>query len=286
MGMASIERTADAFGRLCGGSRAVSGLVIANCSVFLLILLAEIWMKAAGMSRDSLDMLLALPSPFAEAIRHPWTLLTYMVTQFSFLHLLFNMLWFICFGGLLREATDDKTILLLYAGAGIAGGIIFETAATINNATGTLTGASAAVLGIMAATAITIPDRRVRLFLLGEVKIKWIAIGMILLTFAGGGWRSSDIGGFQAHCGGTLFGVAAALIVRKRNGGSTSGSKESPGHVPGRAGVRRAAKVMAGRLSDPARLDQLLDKIRVSGYASLSAGEQHELEEISRRLNH
>ncbi len=287
MGMASIERAVDSFGRLCGGSRTVLGLVIANCAIFILILLAEIWIKVAGGNPDSAATLLALPSPAGAALRQPWTLLTYMVTQVSFLHLLFNMLWFICFGGLLRERLSEKALFWLYVGAGIAGGLFFELGAAIDASAGILVGSSASVLGIMAAAAIMMPTRRIRLFLLGDVQLKWIAIGMILLTFAGGSWRSSVSGAFWAHIGGTLYGVAAALtlrygLLRRLSSDARKVSRPKP---PRPQGARRVAKAMNGRLSDPARLDQLLDKIRVSGYASLSDMEQRELEEISRRLN-
>lgn len=37
--------------------------------------------------------------------------------------------------------------------------------------------------------------------------------------------------------------------------------------------------------NDTERLDQLLDKIRISGYGSLSAKERKELNDLSKRLN-
>ena len=46
-------------------------------------------------------------------------------------------------------------------------------------------GASASVLAIMTTAAVISPDRRINLFLLGSVKLKWITIGCIVLTFSG-----------------------------------------------------------------------------------------------------
>lgn len=290
MGMASIERRMDAFSRLVGGSKAVMILVAANCAVFMLALLAEVWIRMAGGDTDSVGSLLMLPSPFAEAIRRPWTFITYMVTQFSILHLLFNMLWLICFGGLLREVVSDKAIFLLYAAGGLAGGICFEVGTALNNSGGHLVGSSAAVLGIMAAAAVRMPHRKIRLFLIGEVKLVWVAVGMILLTFIGGG-GSTPSAAFWAHAGGTLTGAAAMLLApmaakskRKNKDESKLRPTGHPTHRPDPAGVRLVAKVLEGRLSDHERLDNLLDKIRTSGYASLSGAEQRELDEISRRI--
>ena len=41
---------------------------------------------------------------------------------------------------------------------------------------------------------------------------------------------------------------------------------------------------LRGRLSDMSRLDELLDKIRLSGYASLTDVERRELNALSRKI--
>ena len=60
----------------------------------------------------------------------------------------------------------------------------------------------------MAVAAIRTPDLRVGLFLIGEVKLKWVAIGCIILTFVGVGGGNS--GGQAAHIGGVIFGASFA----------------------------------------------------------------------------
>lgn len=291
MGMASIERRMDAFGRLCGNSKTVSRLVIVNVAIYILLLLSELFAKVGGSSATFIETLVLLPSPFEAMILKPWTLFTYMVTQLSLLHLLFNMLFLIGFGGLLRDVIDDRKILLVYIGSGLAGGLLFEIVESVNGTSSTLVGSSAAVLGIMAADAILMPDRKVRLFLIGDCKLKWFAIAMILLTCLGGGWQSGEHGALAAHLGGTAFGMAAALMIRSGKFDKRSHTSEKPRQHTERiiptlpaAGVRRVAKVLEKRLSDKERLDELLDKIRISGYASLSRQEQQELEEISKRI--
>lgn len=51
-----------------------------------------------------------------------------------------------------------------------------------------------------------------------------------------------------------------------------------------RVNTRATIKAMNNRMSDTERLDELLDKIRVSGYDSLSSKEKTELNYISSRL--
>lgn len=63
--------------------------------------------------------------------------------------------------------------------------------------------ASASVLAVIAASAIRTPDLRLYLFLIGEVKLKWVALGCIVLTFAGVG--GGNAGGQAAHVGGVLL---------------------------------------------------------------------------------
>ena len=58
--------------------------------------------------------------------------------------------------------------------------------------------------------------------------------------------------------------------------------------MPRRKNVRRdgnaVARAAGGRLSDMSRLDELLDKIRLSGYASLTDVERRELNALSRKI--
>ena len=229
-----------------------------------------------------------------------WTLLTYMVTQYDVIHLLFNLLWLFWFGNILPEWVTERRRLILYVGGGLAGAVtyvicnlLFPALAAPGSA---LCGASAAVLSMMAAAGILGGDRKVYLILIGPVAAKWVCLGCIILAFFGFGGGSAAAQ--SAHIGGVAFGLVYALILkgaprRQESWSNTQTYNPYPGreHQPKRrirVNVRRDGKAvadtMAGRLSDTERLDQLLDKIRLSGYASLTLGERNELNAISRRL--
>jgi len=72
-------------------------------------------------------------------------------------------------------------------------------------------------MAIVIATAVYIPDYSVHLFLLGRVKLKYLALGIFLLTSVFD--FSVNTGGKIAHIGGAVFGYVYA--VRYRQGKDT-----------------------------------------------------------------
>ena len=101
-------------------------------------------------------------------------------------------------------------------------------------------------------------------------------------------------GGQAAHIGGVIFGASFALATKmgfdpaKKLNISNAEITRKPRNAKPRMNVSRdgnaVAKAAAGRLADSDRLDQLLDKIRMSGYPSLTASERNELNALSQRL--
>ena len=263
----------------CSGSRALAWLLVITVVSGIVCWGTGLIVRLAGAGHDPINSWLALPSGLIVFLTHPWTILTYMVVHFSPLHLIFNALWLYWFGRMLADTRDDRTILTLFIGGGVAGGVLYLLISLLSSYdTGFLTGDSAAVLSLMTGAAILMPQRRIGLFLLGEVRLKWVAIGCILITLLGGG------GGLQsqaAHLGGAAFGAITAICLK--NGINFSWPKSDRNK---KRGINTRATVKAfSSLSDHDRLDQLLDKIRISGYESLSAKEKAELNYISSRID-
>ena len=81
---------------------------------------------------------------------------------------------------------------------------------------GPLLGASAAVLALIAAMGTAQPDYPVRLFLFGQIRMKYIAIGLILISFLS--VPSANAGGEIAHLGGAFGGwLFACCLARGRD---------------------------------------------------------------------
>lgn len=246
-------------------------LIVANAAVYLLIMIiTAIWPYAPVAS------VLSLPADFASVIRHPWTIATYMFVHYDFWHLLINMLWLYTFGVALEITMAGSRVVRIYIAGGIAGAIMYLIASLTIGVHGLwLTGASASVLAITIAAAFRSPDYQMRLMLLGSIQLKWLALGAVVLIFIGGG------GGLWAHIGGLLAGIWPWIRMKT--------------HLPAvkipdlafwkrRKHIKATAKAMKQFNADNKRLDELIDKIRVSGHDSLSASERNELKLITRRL--
>lgn len=291
----------DRFRKICDGSKILSALILLNTFVWIIAVIFNFAAEKLNVPSLSPTGWLPLPDILEGVVRHPWTILTYMVTQFSFLHLLFNMLWLYWFGKLLLITLSDRQLLFIYISGGLAGALLFLVSGIIfhNSGNGTyLCGASSAVLAVMTVDMFRMPDMRCNLLLIGEVKLKWLAPACILLTLIGE--SSGSTGSIAAHFGGILSGLVIIIFLKKgidlskplkhflsaasRKTGTKS-RRLPPDYEsrPKRADAFRMAAEK--RLPDSDRLDQLLDKIRISGYNSLNSLEKRELNAISRRIN-
>ncbi len=258
--------------RYCGGSATLAWLTLGLVAVWLLVTLLALAGRLMHFNVEIAEWA-TLPSYFPLFLTRPWTLITYMAVHFDVLHMLFNVLWLYWFGRILLVIHSDRHLLLAFVGGGIAGGLLFLAAAAIGYGSGWLCGCSAAVIAVMTVAAIRLPDHPVNLFLIGEVKLKWVAVACCVLTFLGGG------GNQAAHIGGLIWGVALGLLLRN---GIDLTRRHSPGQP--KRNANRMVRVLRDRQADIERLDQLLDKIRLSGYGSLSARERKELNDISSRI--
>jgi len=278
----------DKFQTACGSIQ-LARLIIANVTVFLLAWIVILAGNQMGFDGNFTMPWLCVSSSFGISLRHPWTIATYMLTHYDFLHLLFNMLWLYWFGTLLYPRVKGNRLLRLFVGGGLTGAIFYVSVTAFwpesSQDSTYLCGASASVLAIMTSAAVMSPERRINLFLLGAVKLKWIAVCCIALTLLGLG--GGNPGAQSAHIGGVLFGgiypymPAMRKVWTKKN---TSTIRHRQNRNVKRNGAA-VASVAAGRLSDSSRLDQLLDKIRLSGYSSLTSGERNELNELSQRID-
>ena len=256
--------------RYTAGSRVLSCIIIAEAGIWLLVAVASL--LGGSLHPDSwVAGWLTLPSAFTAFLERPWTLLTYMWVHFDVLHMLFNVLWLYWFGRLLLIDASDRTLALYFFGGGVSGGLLFLASSAAGLGGGWLCGCSAAVIAVMCGAAFRHPDLELNLLLIGRVRLKWVALACCLLTFLGGG------GNQAAHIGGLLWGVGLALIwpwlrSRRPQGGER------------RRRPDRMIRALNDHRTDMQRLDALLDKIRLSGYGSLSRRERKELDELSRRI--
>ena len=168
--------------------------------------------------QNSIIEWLALPSSIDTLIARPWTIFTYMFLHQDIFHILFNML-LLYFGGILfTQYIGSKKLLQTYLLGGIFGGLFYIAAFNIfpvfSNVVlvSSALGASASVIAIVIAVATFKPDIEVQLVFFGNVKLKYIAIGLLLLDLVS--IEKGNPGGHIAHLGGAFYGVLMALNLK------------------------------------------------------------------------
>lgn len=272
-------------------------LLIVNIAVFAAVWMVELlgWLfNAQGLGYVLLLQLMGTSDP-GQLLLKPWTPITYMFTHQAPMHLFWNMVMFWFSGQLFQDLLGEKRLLGNYLLGGLAGfafyalGSLLPThLALASNAP--ILGASAAVMSVFIGVATYRPDQQVNLFLIGPVRLQYVALAVLaldLIAIRGG----SNTGGHLAHLGGALYGFLAAR--RLRQGTDWSGAfvdrlermrrffvrKRGPRmrveKGPGSGGTRRSdADFNMARKQQQERIDAILDKISRSGYDSLSKAER------------
>jgi len=229
-----------------------------------------------------------VPASFSALILKPWTVFTYMFLHEGFFHVLFNMLWLYWFGRIFSDYFDQKKLVSVYIMGGLSGALLYILSFNIFPAfsetihVSIALGASASVMAIVIAAAAYVPDYSVHLFLLGKVKIKYIALGIFLLTSVFD--FSVNTGGKIAHIGGAILGYVYA--VRYKQGKDTG--KWINSAIDGIATWFKPRKKMKVSYKKPMtdleynkmktdhqeQINKILEKISKGGYDSLTKEEK------------
>jgi len=207
--------------RIYNQGTTLTRLILINLAVFLTIkILSVIFFLIQNTQGDSVIMnFLALPADISNLGRRPWTILTYMFLHYGFFHILFNMLWLYWFGRIFLEYLDQKKLLSIYLLGGLAGGVLYIFFYNISPAfsdalpVSVALGASAAVMAIVMAISFYVPDYRINLLFIGPLKLKYLAIAVILIDILS--IQGSNAGGHIAHLGGALFGILYAGQLKR-----------------------------------------------------------------------
>lgn len=276
-------------------------LIYINVAVFVLATVCEVLLQLFNHSLGGWLSWLELPASFSRFVIQPWTLLTYMFMHAGLLHILFNMLWLYWFGTLFLQFFSAKHLRGVYLLGGICGGLLYMAAYNVfpyfqYMIEGSfLLGASASVLAIVAATAYREPNYPIQLFLFGTIRLKYLAlivIGLDLLFIT-----SSNAGGHISHLGGALAGLWFAASLNKGRDITAwinhaldaltrlfSPRVRKPRMKIHYGGNRQKDyDYNARKKSQSDEIDRILDKLKKSGYESLTADEKKSLFDASKR---
>ncbi|MBL3656323.1 rhomboid family intramembrane serine protease [Fulvivirga sediminis] len=275
-------------------------LIIINVVMFVLIGLLNVIMNLAQTQVELLSYI-ALPANFDVFITRPWTIMTYMFTHVGIWHILMNMLILYWFGRILINFLGSDKLIASYVLGGLAGGVLYMVAYNFIPYfaqavdVSILFGASAGVLAVVAAAATLVPNYTVVLMFIGPVKIKYIALFYVVLSFLQS--TGSNAGGEIAHLGGALMGFVYIKQIQKGTDlGNwiirimyffkrifTSSPKIKVSYKRTKTSRKSKAQSSGGsspvssKKSDQAEIDAILDKISEKGYDSLSKEEKQKL---------
>ncbi len=275
-------------------------LIYINVAVFILLKFVAVLLMLFNLSGFYLMYYLALPADLPQLLHRAWTPISYMFLHESFFHVFFNMLCLFWFGRMFLMYFSEKQLFGLYIIGGLLAALFYILAFNLFPyyesvlSSALLLGASGSVTAVIVATAFRSPNAEMRLFLIGTVKLKYIAMALVLISFFG--ITSDNSGGELAHLGGAFAGYLFASFISKGRD-ITQGlnkiidllftrfsrpkMKVSPKskayQKPMNDGDYNRNK--AKRMEE---IDRILDKIKASGYESLSAEEKRKLFEMKR----
>ncbi|RLD21206.1 MAG: hypothetical protein DRI69_04730 [Bacteroidetes bacterium] len=287
----------------------ITRLILFNTAVFVAVNIVRlVYTMAAGFEPASgfnqFLKYLSLSADLSFDFTHPWVFLTHMFLHIGFFHFAFNMLFLFWFGRILGDFLGDHRIYPVYLLSGITGAIVFLIAAPFSHAAMAY-GASAAVMGIVAAAGTIAPDFNMRLMFIGNVRLKYIVLVLIALdVFALG--SMANFGGHIAHLGGALFGfVFVAMLQRgsdisepvnklfgwlqslvSNDSRMQKKKKKSPmfaRHVRQSKGRQSSDSSQKQKSGYQEELDVILEKIKEAGYESLTAEEKEFLFQASKK---
>jgi membrane associated rhomboid family serine protease len=236
---------------------------------------------------------LVFPKNFTDFILQPWSIVTYAFLHSGFLHILFNMIIRHFGGRIFLTYYSGKRLLNYYILGAIFGALVYALSYNLFPAfagvgQSYLIGASAAVMAVFIGVATKVPDTTVRLFLLGNLKLWWIAAFFVVMDIAQ--IPFGNPGGHLAHLGGALIGYLYTKQLDKGNDigkwieNLIHGFQQLFESKPKSTSTSRMKTVYKkktytkssanSKSEKQKRIDTILDKISKSGYESLSQEEK------------
>lgn len=242
-----------------------------------------------------------LPGKFSTLLFRPWTIVSYMFLHLEFMHLLINLLWLFWFGKMFLNYFNGKQLLAVYLIGGFTGAAFHLIVNHLTVSPIPMLGASAAVMAVVFAVAFYKPERQIYLIFVGPVKIKYIALIVMIIDIMGAvsglktGMSFGDGVAHIAHLGGAFYGLLFAYMMRSEKditkgfndiidgfvtlfGSSSSQKNRAKMKVTReRFGNQKPKSDSEYNQSSAKNLDEInriLDKISKSGYDSLTKKEK------------
>lgn len=276
-------------------------LLFVNIGMFVLFQVIRMicYLTEAMPMADEIEHLLSIPASFKTLILQPWSLLTHMFFHVDFWHFLINMVFLFYTGKIFLRFLDSKRLLSTYILGGLTGAAVFMVAMNVFPKLSYAVdysyalGASAAALSVVLAAAVVAPNLTVYFMWIWPLKLKYLAGIFVItdiLTFTDG-----NAGGHLAHLGGALFGFVYSFQLKRgtdftvdflrpiywlRSKLNSRPSKIKVVH----SRAKTDEQFNEEKVDRQEQIDAILDKIKRSGYESLSKKEKEILFKASKEI--
>ena len=276
-------------------------MIAVNVIVFIAFFLIRAIGFLFNWNADSLLTWFVFSQNPADLLFKPWSIITYAFFHDGIWHLFFNMLVLYFSGRLFLTYFSPKRFLNYYFLGVIFGALFYMLSYNLfpvfqNMASSFLLGASAGVTAILIGIASYIPNMSVRLMLIGNVKLWWIAVFFVVMDIVM--IPTGNAGGHIAHLGGAFLGFIYSRQLTKGNDigqgfesiidwfASLFKPKEKKARMKtvyrsGKQTTQKSTKSTATRsrakmnkTEKQQKIDEILDKISKSGYDSLNKSEK------------
>lgn len=233
---------------------------------------------------------------------HLYQFVTYMFMHGSIGHIFFNMFALWMFGCIIENVLGPKRYLIYYFACGIGAGLIQEMAqfgalmtATGYSTLGITVGASGAIYGILLAFGMLFPNERIFIFPLPiPIKAKWFITFYVLIELYSAMHTSGDGVAHMAHLGGMLIGffmirywqhhpfnyykpTGGRNVFDKMRDSWEKHTQKRPEEKPQSHESNPDWDYNVRKKQNQEEIDRILDKIRRSGYDSLTDEEKKTL---------
>lgn len=247
---------------------AIKILLIANVVMFLIRYLALSKFDLAeifGLSPGNLWPLI-------------WQPFTYMFIHGDFFHIFMNMFVLWMFGSEMESIWGRREFLKYYFITGIGAGLVWIVF-NFGNAYAVLIGASGAIYGILLAYGLMFPNRKVLIYFLFPVKVKYLVVFLGAISFISSINASGSNISHLTHLSGMLIGY-----IYLKSPWTWTKFRILINSRIAEIKYRKTEKRQIRRKKIQYNVDRLLDKISEVGYDGLTEDEKDELMVHSRHL--
>ena len=274
----------------------ITRIIFVNTFVILFVAIVKAFTPPSSTFFNTMMEYLALNSDTFKWLTRPWTFISHMFLHEGFWHYAWNMIMLYWFGRIVGDLIGDKKILPLYLIGGFMGAFFYIIFVNIVGFSGIAYGASGAVMCFVMASAFLAPEYNMRLLLIGNIRLKYVALGLVAIDILTN--LSTNPGGTFAHIGGAFMGGLYVHYLQKGQDFAgpfqvlferiTQRRKPKKKEAPMKVVFNRKRKATtydrpSQRSEDTQeQIDQILDKINVSGYDSLTKEEKDSLYRASK----